>query len=113
MGTVMTLADGKNHTLLDAKDFQWLIQKYMGFEAERYFETLVQELQEAADFTQQKVNSDLSSYEASLESNTTAFQDIKEICLEMTNELEFGKRMNRSTLNELVQRIQKTINNQI
>lgn len=48
-----------------------------------------------------------------LESNTTAFQEILQVCLEMKNELVFSKRLNKQTLTEFIKQIQEMINNQI
>ena len=90
-------------------DFQKIIYEKLGREAEN----IVIALRKNADYTAQKVNTDLTSYEGQLESNTTAFQEILQVCLEIKNELNFSKRLNRQVLTEFVQQIQKIINNQI
>lgn len=46
MPTVISLKDGKVETLLGEKDFEYLIDKYMGFDAVRYFRELVQDYEE-------------------------------------------------------------------
>lgn len=45
MADVLTLKDGSVETLFEPKDFQYLVEKYMGYDAETYFRTLVEELQ--------------------------------------------------------------------
>lgn len=43
MPTVISLKDGKVETLFAERDFEYLIDKYMGFDAVRYFRELVQD----------------------------------------------------------------------
>lgn len=50
---------GKPETIFTARDFEYLVEKHMGYEAAKAGE-----------------NTDLASYEADLESNYRAFQDI-------------------------------------
>lgn len=46
MSRVLKLSDNKIETLLDAKDFEYLIDKYMGYEAVQYFRELMNEVEE-------------------------------------------------------------------
>ncbi len=41
MPRVLKLSDDKIETLFDAKDFEYLIDKYMGYEAVQYFRELI------------------------------------------------------------------------
>jgi hypothetical protein len=43
---VMTLKDGKNETLFTVQDFEYLVDKYMGMDAVRYFRSLMEEYSE-------------------------------------------------------------------
>jgi len=112
MAEVMQLKDGKVYTIFDSKDFKWLVEQYMGYEASRYFENLIDGFEQAVADAQDKTKSDLGSYEASLESNTRAFQDI----LEEVNQIETiiqAKRLQKDKLSKSVQEVRKIINNQI
>ena len=40
---LITLKDGKNETLMCDSDFEYLIDKYMGFDSLRYFRSLIDE----------------------------------------------------------------------
>lgn len=40
---VITLKNGKNETLMSVRDFEYLIDEYMGFDALRYFRSLREE----------------------------------------------------------------------
>lgn len=40
---VITPKDGKNETLMSVRDFEYLIDEYMGFDALRYFRLLREE----------------------------------------------------------------------
>ena len=46
MPRVLKLSDDKIETLCDAKDFEYLIDKYMGYEAVQYFRELMNEVEE-------------------------------------------------------------------
>lgn len=46
MPRVLKLSDDKIETLFDAKDFEYLIDKYMGYEAVQYFRKLMNEVEE-------------------------------------------------------------------
>lgn len=46
MPRVLKLSDDKIETLFDVKDFEYLIDKYMGYEAVQYFRELMNEVEE-------------------------------------------------------------------
>lgn len=46
MPRVLKLSDDKIETLLDDRDFEWLIDKYMGYEAAQYFRELMNEVED-------------------------------------------------------------------
>ena len=46
MPRVLKLSDDKIEPLFDAKDFEYLIDKYMGYEAVQYFRELMNEVEE-------------------------------------------------------------------
>ena len=101
MAEVMQLKNGKVHTIFDSKDFKWLIEQYMGYEASRYFENLIDSLEQAVADAQDKTKSDLGSYEASLEE-----MNQMEIIIQ-------AKRLQKDKLSKSVHEIRKIINNQI
>lgn len=45
MPTVMQLSNGKVETLLTERDFAYLIEQHMGYEAADYFRELMEELE--------------------------------------------------------------------
>lgn len=112
MTAVMVLKDGKVETVLQTNDFEYLVDKYMGYDARKYFEDLIQELQEEADYNQAKIDTDLGAYEASLESNTTCFQDILDEMEEMKTIIS-APRVNKQKMLNLIEQVQEQINNQI
>jgi hypothetical protein len=112
MPDVIVLSDQSVHTLLQPKDFGYLVEKHMGYDAEKYFRELIEQLQDKVEAAQDKTTSDLGSYEASLESNTACFQDILEVMKEMKSILE-APRMDKRKMFKLVEQVQKQINNQI
>lgn len=110
---IMSLKDGSNHTLFEFRHFLELVELEMGVEAAKWLETHVSQLETAADYTQAKVETDLDGYEASLDSNKTAFMDIqKETGAIIENFLD-SPRINWKKIAGAVENIRKIIENQI
>lgn len=109
---VVSLKDGSHHTLFEFRHFLELVDQAMGFDAAKWLEAHVKRLEDAADETTAKVDSDLSSYEASLESNTRAFQDIQEAAARIMEQMQ-APRINREKIIGSVREIGQIINNQI
>ena len=66
----------------------------MGYDAAKWLRTHVEQAEKAADYTQAKVDTDLTAYESDLESNRRAFQDIQAEAAAITQVLQ-GKRADR------------------
>lgn len=98
--------------ILSSDDFKKMVDLYMGDEAAAYFGEIVASANEAVRAISDKTNSDLSSYEASLESNATAFTDIQEELANISEVLD-SKRMSRDKIARSVREIKKIISNQI
>ena len=112
MANTIYLPDGSMEVLLGADDFQRLIYDRLGKDAEQE----VIKLREAADSVKvnadAKVNTDLDSYESSLQSNTAAFIDILEI-LKTVNVLVSAKRIDKAKISKALKQIEILISNQI
>ena len=109
---VVSLKNGSNHTLFTFRDFLELVDQEMGLDAAKWLEAHVNRLEEADDYTTAKIDTDLTGYEASLDSNTTAFMDIQTQAAAIMEVLQ-GPRMNRQKITHAVREIGKIINNQI
>lgn len=75
MPNVLMIRD-KPETIFTARDFEYHIEQCMGYEAAAYFRELFEDAEAEVESAKRGENTDLASYEASLESNTRAFQDI-------------------------------------
>lgn len=111
MADVLMIA-GKPETIFKARDFEYLVEKYMGYEAAKYFREYAEKADEEVKSAKAGENTDLASYEADLESNHRAFQDIWDELICISNILRW-KRMNRELLSDHVKRIKTIISNQI
>lgn len=111
MAEVLMIA-GKPETIFKARDFEYLVEKYMGYEAAKYFREYAEKADEEVRSAKAGENTDLASYEADLESNRRAFQDIQDELICISNILRW-KRMNRELLSDHVKRIKTIISNQI
>lgn len=117
MADVITLKDGSVEIIFEPKDFQYLMEKHLGYEATKYFQSLIENYEARIEEAEEGINTDLRCYEMSLESNTRAFQEIEEICRTMIS--EFNREEGRNKLNALrpwykrICEIIKIIHNQI
>ena len=111
MADVLMIA-GKPETIFKARDFEYLVEKYMGYEAAKYFREYAEKADEEVRSAKAGENTDLASYEADLESNRRAFQDIQDELICIFNILRW-KQMNRELLSDHVKRIKTIISNQI
>lgn len=98
---------GKNELVFDARDFEMLIDKYMGFEAVKIFQEFIAEREEEVPD-----NTDLTAYELDLESNMRAFEDIHAEAKAALGALQ-EKRLNRNKIAKNVLRIQEICENQV
>lgn len=109
MAQTVHLPDGTMEVLFnEAEDFQRLIAERLGRDAEE----IVTRLFAGRAYEEAKVNSDLGSYEASLESNHRAFNDLLDQLKELENELS-KNRLNRNKLITLAAECRTIIKNQI
>lgn len=117
MADVITLKDGSVEIIFEPKDFQYLMEKHLGYEAVKYFQSLIENYEIRIEEAEEGINTDLRCYEMSLESNTRAFQEIEEICRNMIS--DFNREEGRNKLNALrpwykrICEIIKIIHNQI
>ena len=111
MADVLMIA-GKPETIFKARDFEYLVEKHMGYETAKYFWEYAEKADEEVRSAKAGENTDLASYEADLESNRRAFQDIQDELICISNILRW-KRMNRELLSDHVKRIKTIISNQI
>ena len=110
MPHVLMIRD-KPETIFDAKDFEYHIEQCMGYEAAAYFRELFEDAEAEVESAKRGENTDLASYEASLESNTRAFQDILENLTSI--DLLYKQKVSKTKIAEQISVIRKTINNQI
>lgn len=78
MKATLYLKDGSTSTIFTFKQFLDMVQDYMGDDVAKWLEGHCSALEKAADRTAAAIDTDLASYEASLESNARAFQDIQD-----------------------------------
>ena len=61
---VISLKDGSVHTLFEFRHFLELVEDCMGYDAAKWLRTHVEQAEKAADYTQAKVDTDLTAYES-------------------------------------------------
>ena len=107
--SVIQLNDGSTRYILNNKDFADLVNEKLGYEAEQELNEIIAELQSKADYTKQKVNTDLLSYETSLDQNTVAFNEIQSWLEKIQHMIDTN--LNRKELARIVDCCMKEISN--
>jgi hypothetical protein len=108
---VMTV-NRENTTILGLNDFLYLVEKHMGTEAVKYIGRTLENAAETVKEAEAGLNTDLLSYESSIESLTRALQDIEEEVENVENLLE-AKRINRDKIHESIMKIHRRISQEI
>ena len=106
------LKDGSTSTIFTFGQFLDMVRDSMGDDVAKWLEGHCSALEADADLTAARVDTDLASYEASLESNTRAFQDIQDETAAIMEVLQ-GKRISRDKIAHSVRLIGQIIANQI
>lgn len=108
MAKTIYLPDGSMYAIFDQQDFICLVEDKLGRDGRLYVEKLIHQ----ADAAYQKAQTDCDSYEASLEDNRAAFQELLDwiAALEL---LLVAPRVNKMKALEDLQQMRTTINNQI
>lgn len=105
------LKDGSTSTIFTFGQFLDMVRDSMGDDVAKWLEGHCSALEADADFAA-AVGTDLTSYEASLESNARAFQDIQDEAAAIMEVLQ-GKRINRNKIAHSIRLIGQIISNQI
>lgn len=104
--------NGKAAVVFGPEDFAQLVGQYMGREAEEYYRVYAEQAAEEVRKAKAGEESDLASYEASLESATMALQDIQDE-VDYIDGLLAAKRIDRAKIGRATHNINTIINNQI
>lgn len=109
MAHTVYLPNGSMEVLFNLEeDFLKLVEQHMGEDAGK----IVSGMMSNARYEEIKANSDMESYEASLDSNNTAFSDLIDEFEQLENELD-KQRLNRNNIWNVLQNCKKIVNNQI
>lgn len=106
------LKDGSLHILFEFRNFVELVEDRMGYDAAKWLQTHVEQAEMAADYTQAKIDTDLTAYESDLESNREAFGAIQLEVATILGALQ-DKRINREKIARAAKEIAKIIFHQI
>ncbi|MDD4624540.1 MAG: hypothetical protein PHX40_04135 [Bacilli bacterium] len=109
MAHTVYMPNGSMEVLFNLEeDFLKLVERHMGEDAGEIVSSMINN----ARYEEIKANSDMESYEASLDSNNTAFSDLLDEFEQMEEEID-AKRMNRTNILKLLENCKRIVNNQI
>lgn len=103
------IKNGKNVVLYDDNDLIEEVREYNESLA-KAIQDRIDELQWEADYTNKKIDSDLLSYEGSLEEDRSFFNDLKDCLNDLEQQLE-QKRLNREKLRKTIYYIEQQLKN--
>jgi len=96
------LKDGSYEWIESAEQLRYLIKDCFGEDIANVLGDKIEELQEQADYTRQKVNTDLDAYAGSLESQKSAADDMNDYIEQMINYIDTHKRLNKNKLKDIL-----------
>ena len=99
---LIQLKDGSYEWIESIEQLRYLIRDYLGEDVANTLTDKIEELQEQANYTQQKIHTDLDSYECSLESQKSAADDMNDYIEQMMNYIRTNKRLNKNKLKEML-----------
>ncbi len=92
----------KPYTVFDEKDIFYIVDEECSPEISDLLRELISDLKEQADYTTQKVDTDLDSYEASLEEYSNAFGEIDDYLTKLNNYISDSKRLDRNEIMSII-----------
>ena len=101
----------KPYTVFDEKDIFYIIDEECSPEVSDIIREIITDLKEQADYTSQKVDTDLDCYEAQLDSYNSMCGDVVELLDTLDNYIEEAKKLDRQYILKLIGSIKKEIGN--
>ena len=95
---LIQLKDGSYEWIESIEQLKYLIKDSLGEYATNIIVDKIEELQEQADYTKQKIHTDLDSYECSLESQKSTADDMNDYIEQAMNYIDTAKHINRDKL---------------
>lgn len=112
MADTIHLKDGTVEILLKEDNFERLLYERLGGDAATYYANQIEELQEKADYTQGRLDTDLGDYESELDSNRDCFNELLDILKRIDGEVD-KKRINKNEIRRLTDQMETMICEQI
>ena len=75
MQRVIELLDKKGETLFNRQDFEYLLERYMGYEAGQYFRDMIEEIEDS-------YNEQIDELTVQVEDLREKLENIREVCRE-------------------------------
>ena len=103
--------NNKPYTIFSEKDIYYIIDENCSSEISDMIREIIDDLKGKADYTSQKIGTDLDSYEAQLESYNNAFCDVTENLDKLDNYISDSKRLDRNEILSVIGDVRKQISN--
>lgn len=82
MQRVIELLDKKVETLFNRQDFEYLLERYMGYEAVQYFRDMLEEIEDSYNGQIDELTVQIDELTVQNENLREKLEDIREVCRE-------------------------------
>lgn len=82
MQRVIELSDKKIETLFNRQDFEYLLERYMGYEAVQYFRDMIEEIEDSYNGQIDELTVQNDELTVQNENLREKLEDIREVCRE-------------------------------
>ena len=105
--------NGKCEYIFDMSKLIDVIRDNMGYDTANLIEKEAEDSNMLKYYEKMRFESDMESYEGTLENNTRAFQDISELISNFEDKIEDRKMIAVKDVNKLLEQINEIVNEQI
>jgi hypothetical protein len=111
--SMIQLNDGTQAFILNSRDLVDIAYNKLGSEYSDQIESVIQLSTEAEIYAEKRYNSDMISYEGTIESYRNTILEVMEIAEKLEESIEDSKRLNREEILKDIRLIVKKLNNEL
>ena len=103
--------NNKKYIVTSTDDIFYIFEKECSPDLVNVLRDTIADLKEQADYTAQKINTDLDCYESELEEYSSLCSDLKDMINELSDYIDDSKKLDRNHIIKVLSRMKYEINN--
>lgn len=111
--SLIQLNDGTQAFILNSRDLVDIAYNKLGSEYSNEIEKVIQSSSEAELYAEKRYNSDMTSYEGTIESQRDCMLEVMELAEKLDESIEDSKRLNREDILKDIRLIIKKLNSEL